>query len=242
MTAGTSSDAPAPTGSPDRVGGPASRGILAVLAALAVTGLLLLGAAAGAVAAREDTPPGDTSAAAGFVRDMSIHHGQAVETAMALHARTDDPRLRVVAADIALTQQAQIGRMQGWLADWGLAPTGTEPPMAWMAEAGGGPAGHALLPDGRMPGMATAADVATLSTLPVDAAEVRFLQLMTAHHLAGVEMGEAALALVEEPDVRALAGSMVSGQTGELGVLRAMLEERGATADGSAAGHTGTGR
>jgi uncharacterized protein (DUF305 family) len=217
-------------------GGGPGRVLLGVLAALAVTGLLLLGAAGGAVAARGDAPVGDTSAAAGFVRDMSVHHGQAVEMAMALHPRTDDPRLRALAADIALTQQAQIGHMQAWLADWGLSPTGTDPAMAWMGGTGGE---HALLPDGRMPGMATAEDVAGLSTLPVDAAEVRFLQLMTAHHLAGVEMGEAGLALVEEPDVRALAESIVSGQTSEIAVLRDMLAERGATADGSAAGHTG---
>ena len=217
-------------------GGRPGRAVLGVLAALAVTGLLLLGAAAGAVAARGDAPPGDTSAAAGFARDMSVHHGQAVEMAMALHPRTDDPQLRALTADIALTQQAQIGQMQAWLADWGLAPTGTERPMAWAAGSGGE---HVLLPGGRMPGMATSEDVAQLSTLAVDAAEVRFLQLMTAHHLAGVEMGEAGRALVEEPAARALAASIVSGQTSELQVLRDMLAERGATADGSAAGHSG---
>jgi uncharacterized protein (DUF305 family) len=228
-------DGAAVTGFPARGGGP-GRALLGVLAALAVAGLLLLGAAAGAVAARGDAPPADTSAAAGFARDMSVHHGQAVEMAMALHSRTDDPRLRALTADTALTQQAQIGRMQAWLEDWGLSPTGTDPAMAWMAQTGGD---HAPLSDGRMPGMATPEDVADLSTLPVDAAEVRFLQLMTAHHLAGVEMGEAGVALVEEPDVRALAESIVSGQTSELQVLRDMLAERGATADGSAAGHTG---
>jgi uncharacterized protein (DUF305 family) len=228
-------DGAAATGSPTAGGGP-GRPLLGVLAALAVTGLLLLGAAAVAVASRPDPPPGDTSAAAGFVRDMSVHHGQAVEMAMALHARTNDPPLRALTADIALTQQAQIGQMQAWLADWGLSPTGTDRAMAWTAPAGGG---HAPLPDGRMPGMATPENVADLSTLPVDAAEVRFLQLMTSHHLAGVDMGKAGLALVEEPEVRALAESIVSGQTGEVTVLRDMLAERGATADGSAAGHTG---
>ena len=91
--------------------------------------------------------------------------------------RTADPELKILATDIALGQQAQIGRMSGWLDEWGLSQTSTRTPMAWMradnllggadgtgASMGGMDMGGmgtgsggtmALLPDGRMPGMAT---------------------------------------------------------------------------------------
>lgn len=219
-------------------GGGPSRLLLAVTAVLAVVGLLFLGAAAGALSARRSAAdPGGTSAEAGFARDMSVHHGQAVEMAMALHPRTDDPQL--LTRDIALTQQAQIGRMQGWLAEWGLSPTGAEPPMTWMARAGGEHAAHASLVDGRMPGMATPQDVAALATLPADDAEVLFLQMMTAHHLTGVEMAEAGLTVLSEPDARTLAASIAAGQASEVEVLRDMLAARGAPAVAAGGAHAG---
>lgn len=34
--------------------------------------------------------------------------------------RARDTEIRVLATDIALTQQAQIGQVQGWLDVWGL--------------------------------------------------------------------------------------------------------------------------
>jgi uncharacterized protein (DUF305 family) len=75
-------------------------------------------------------PPADDSPAAGFAWDMMVHHAQAVEMAEIVRDRTDNPQIRTLATDIALTQQARIGQMQGWLAVWGLPPTGAEKPMA----------------------------------------------------------------------------------------------------------------
>lgn len=77
-------------------------------------------------------PPGEESAEAGFARDMSAHHAQAVEMAEIVRGRTESEEIGILAADISLTQQGQIGRMQGWLSVWGLSPTGSEPTMAWM--------------------------------------------------------------------------------------------------------------
>lgn len=87
---------------------------------------------------------------------MIIHHSQAVEMAEIVRDRTESEEMRILASDIALTQQAQIGQMQGWLAVWGVPATGNEPPMAWMGEP----------MDGPMPGMATPEEVDALSTVP----------------------------------------------------------------------------
>lgn len=55
------------------------------------------------------------SPAVGFARDMAAHHAQAVEMAVLVRDRTNDPTMRQLALDILLTQQAQIGQIRGWL-------------------------------------------------------------------------------------------------------------------------------
>jgi hypothetical protein len=57
--------------------------------------------------------PADGSAEAGFARDMSVHHAQAVEMAELLRDRTQSEEMRTLTADMALTQQGQIGQMEG---------------------------------------------------------------------------------------------------------------------------------
>src|SRR3712207_9201648 len=71
---------------------------------------------------------------------MSRHHLQGVEMANLVPERSTDPEVRQLAFDIAETQQNQVGRMQGWLALWGLPPTGGGT-MAWVG-SGGGANGH----------------------------------------------------------------------------------------------------
>lgn len=75
-----------------------------------------------------DHPPGDDSVDAGFARDMAVQHAQAVEMAIVVSQRTDDPIIRTIATDVALTQQAQIGTMTGWLDASGPSTTGDVPP------------------------------------------------------------------------------------------------------------------
>ena len=86
--------------------------------------------------------PSDTSPEAGFARDMSTHHAQAVAMAEAIRDRTEDPDLKLLATDIALGQQGQIGRMSGWLDEWGLSISSTNAPMAWITDDSGDDSGH----------------------------------------------------------------------------------------------------
>ncbi len=163
-------------------------------------------------------PPADASAEAGFLRDMSDHHAQAVEMALILHDRTVDAELQMVTIDIATTQQGQIGTMQGWLDLWDLLPTGDDPPMAWMDHP---------VTDGLMPGMATSEEIEQLRTLAVDQAEIRFLQLMIRHHQGGVEMAEALLARSDQDEVTTLARGIVASQQSEIDAMNTMLQARG---------------
>lgn len=165
----------------------------------------------------ENRAPGEGSAEAGFARDMAEHHAQAVRMAEIMLRRTENEEIRVLSTDILLTQQAQIGQMQGWLAVWGLPFTGQEPQMAWM--------GHPT--EGLMPGMATPEEINALETLPPDEADRQFLRLMIPHHEAAIPMSEAAIAQTDRPEVEQLAQAIAVSQEAEIQTMQAMLERMG---------------
>ncbi|WP_436526804.1 DUF305 domain-containing protein [Actinoplanes sp. HUAS TT8] len=208
----TSSDADTATGeAPTRT----RFGYAAV--ALLLAGIVL-GAAIGLVIPRFRTP-GTDSVEAGFLRDMSTHHAQAVEMAMIAHAGSDTPGIVTLAADIATTQQAQIGYMQAWLRDWDLDPTGDQPAMTWMPDAAGS------VVNGLMPGMATPEQLATLRKATGKELDVQFLTLMRAHHLGGIHMAQEAEDLSDNKNVDWIADSMVKAQQGEIQLIDDLLKQ-----------------
>jgi uncharacterized protein (DUF305 family) len=195
-----------------------SRSILNPLTLLLIASFaVLLGLLGYWLGQRQASGPGEGSADIGFARDMITHHAQAVDMATMLRDRTDDPEIRQLALDIMLTQQAQIGQMQGWLAAWNHPAASTDPAMAWMDMPVVGP----------MPGMAVPEELNRLRSMEGLDAEALFLQLMIPHHLGGVMMAEAALDRAEQPIVQALAQSIVDAQTSEIALMQAMLEKRG---------------
>lgn len=162
-------------------------------------------------------PPADDSAEAGFLQDMITHHAQAGEMSLIIRDRTSDENLRFLSTDIAMTQATQLGAMQGYLDIWDVPMTGEDPPMTWM--------GHPV--EGRMPGMAAAEEIQQLRNLPVDQAEVLFLQLMIRHHQGGVEMAEAVLERSDQDEVVFLADRIVVSQQSEIDAMNDMLVARG---------------
>jgi uncharacterized protein (DUF305 family) len=209
-------------------------GIAAVLLALviAVCAGLLVGSAMGG----PDSPATD-SVDAGFARDMQVHHSQAVEMAYLVTLGTEDAEVRQMAFDVMTTQQAQIGRMSGWLVGWGLPAYSSDPVMAWMTDSGGGHSGHDPDEDGEefvaedgalMPGMATDTELRQLRGLSGRAADVLFLQLMVDHHRGGVDMAEYAAENAADAEVRLFADHMAASQEAEIQAMNDMLVERGA--------------
>ncbi len=204
-------------------GGAASRSERTVPLWMTVT-LVALALVAGFLLGRPSYPL-DTGADAGFLRDMSAHHAQAVDMAMIIIDKTDDVELHTVATDMARTQQAQIGMMQGWLAAWGLTARSPEPPMTWMEghDHGGG---EGQVPE-TMPGLATDEQLVRLTDAEGEEAEVLFLELMIDHHLGGIEMAEAEVELGGEELVTTFARGMVEAQQSEVENMERMLELRG---------------
>ena len=117
--------------------------------------------------------------------------------------------------------------MEGWLALWGVPPSGGDP-MAWMS-ADSGHAGHAMTTDGLMPGMATEAELTELRGLSGTEFDVQFLRLMIRHHQGGREMAEYAAAHAREAVVANLARTIAETQTAETTTMTAMLVARGGT-------------
>ena len=231
-----SARSPESGGDPVGVTGAAQPGRRVRLAVAAVLTALLLVAASlviGRLSAPGDDSPLTSSVAAGFARDMQVHHNQAVDMAITVRDLTDDPEVRLLAYDIATSQSQQSGQMFGWLADWGLSQAPSEPSMTWLTRptlTGGSEhsdmteSAHA--PGSSMPGLAIAEQIAELKASTGVEAERIFLTLMIAHHRGGVEMAEAVLARSDNRVVVDLATSIVQAQTSEITVMQAMLAAR----------------
>ena len=204
-------------------GGRWSPPLVAVLAAIVGLCLLAAGGALAVITGVGSTrPPAESSADAGFARDMSAHHAQAVEMAQVVRDRGSDPALRLLAYDIETTQLSQIGQMRGWLQSWGLMPESDQPRMAWMSGHG-----QAMPADGRMPGMATTAELDRLKSLTGRQLDVYFLQLMIRHHRGGLEMAQEGAEHASLGYVRDLASKMAGSQQAEVVTMEQLLRERG---------------
>jgi uncharacterized protein (DUF305 family) len=192
--------------------------ILGVAAALIVA---LLGFTVGLAVGRPSYP-GEGSPDVGFARDMSTHHAQAVEMGMIAFQNATLPEVRTLGGDIAVTQEGQIGIMQGWLQTWGVPANTSAAPMSWM------PGGAAEVKDNLMPGMATRDEIAKLKAAKGKDVDILFLQYMLRHHLGGIHMVDGVLAGNPRPEVRELAETMKKNQSGEVVVMQNMLASLGA--------------
>jgi uncharacterized protein (DUF305 family) len=201
--------------------GPARRyGLLALVVAV-VAGLLL--GYAGGLLTPALTRPGESSPEAGFSRDMSSHHAQAVAMGLMAFRQGQDPEVRQIGGDIATGQQGEIGIMQTWLRSWKLDPTGDRPPMAWMSD------GAQSVKNGLMPGMATPQEMAKLKAAQGRDFDVLFLQMMIRHHIGGVHMIDGILEQGRDKDVLATAQIMKNTQQTDLTNLQAALKRLGGT-------------
>ena len=177
---------------------------------------LLIGSRAGS--------PRDDSAEAGFARDMATHHAQAVDMSFLVRDKSSDHDMRTLAADIIVTQSTQRGVFMGWVQQWGLPQASSRPRMAWMpGHAHQAPAAdRAVL----MHGMATDAELRSLTDASGVEAEIRFLQLMIRHHEGGIVMARALLALSDRRELVQVAKSIEEGQAAEIALMRNMLVAR----------------
>jgi uncharacterized protein (DUF305 family) len=153
----------------------------------------------------------------GFLQDMRVHHEQAVLMGIIYRNLPDTaPGLRTVARSIVTGQSLEVGRMIQLLRSFGESEVNeTDTAMVWMGMASG---------IDSMPGMATDDELDELGRLEGRAADELFVQLMTEHHLGGIDMAEYAVANAANDEVVLMAAAMASAQRGEIVEMADLLE------------------
>ena len=187
---------------------------------LAAVVLVVIGFAIGTFLPRGDDPTVHNEVDTGFLQDMRVHHEQAITMAIVYRgiASVDreplDPTLRTIALEIHMSQGVEVGRIVQLLRLFGEAETNESgQTMGWM--------GHPM-PLEEMPGLASDEDLDRLHAARGAEADKLFGTLMIAHHRGGVEMAQYAAENAANPEVRALAKSMVTGQSGEIAELESI--------------------
>lgn len=137
-----------------------------------------------------------------FIDNMIPHHQSAIEMARVELAKGRNPELRKIATDIVASQDGEITQMRAWRQAWFGSPDTPATPSMGMA--------------GMDPGRVAAAS-------DVDRA---FVDEMTPHHQGAVEMAREAQTASTRPEIRALAGAIITAQEREIAEfarLRAQL-------------------
>jgi uncharacterized protein (DUF305 family) len=199
----------------------------ALLAAVA-TALLLSSCTSPASDGRTDHEHGTESSAAAqpagfnaddvaFATNMIPHHQQAVQMSALVPARSTDPAVIKLAADIAAAQGPEIETMKVFLVQWsdGSGAGGQERSDSGN---GGGHGGH----DMAMHGMVDAATMKKLESLKGNEFDTLWLESMIGHHRGAVEMANAEIANGASADAKSLARQIVTAQEAEIKQMKQM--------------------
>lgn len=180
------------------------------IASLSVLGIILVGCSSDTSMDMGDV--GDTSgmsidaqdsnnmADIAFAQMMIPHHEQAVVMSQYALTNTENAQVLALAQEILDAQGPEIEQMNAILARF---------------DAGmGGHGGHT------MAGMLTEDELSSLQAARGAAFDELFLTGMIAHHVGAIEMADDVLAAGADPEVRALAETIVVGQQAEIEVMQ----------------------
>lgn len=183
------------------------------IASLSVVGIILVGCSSDTSMDMGDV--GDTSgmsidaqdsnnmADIAFAQMMIPHHEQAVVMSQYALTNTENAQVLALAQEILDAQGPEIEQMNAILARF---------------DAGmGGHGGHT------MAGMLTEDELTSLQAARGAAFDELFLTGMIAHHVGAIEMADDVLAAGADPEVRALAETIVAGQQAEIEVMQKLL-------------------
>jgi len=148
-----------------------------------------------------------------FMQDMIPHHHQALQMAVLVNDRTNNPEVIDIAGRINASQGDEIEFMQNWLRERGQKVT--EPT-----------AHDAMHTTHKMAGMASPEQMAELAELEGIAFDTLFLQLMIPHHEGAVKMVEELLELpgsAYDPVLFEFTSEITNGQTAEIERMNALL-------------------
>ncbi|MBL1075949.1 DUF305 domain-containing protein [Nocardia sp. 2] len=147
-----------------------------------------------------------------FLQMMYPHHAQAVEMAKLVPSRSQNQELIALAANIEAAQSPEMQQITTLLTAFGKqAPSATT-------------SGHSM--DGHaMDGMMTDQQMTELTAMSGTAFDKMWLQMMIEHHRGAVTMAQTELTSGVNPDSKAMAQAIVSGQQAEIDQMNRMLTQ-----------------
>ena len=172
----------------------------------------------GSSAAPSSASPSPNAQDISFVQEMIPHHQQAVVMADLALAQAASPAVKALATQIKAAQAPELLTMTGWLAAWGQptsAPSSSD--MAGMDHTG------MDMGDSTSMGMMSDKELADLGAASGTAFDRMWLTMMIAHHQGAVSMADQEIAQGSNPDVIALAQSIMTGQTAEIATMKELL-------------------
>ncbi|MCG5218440.1 DUF305 domain-containing protein [Streptosporangium sp. KLBMP 9127] len=147
--------------------------------------------------------PAANAADVRFMRDMVIHHRQALDLSLLAPSRAESGALKRLAARITDVQGLEISMMTTWLREQGQKV----------------PEHHAA--HGDMPGMATPEQIEALKAADGADFDRLYVKLMTAHHLGAITMATEVLTKGSHFRVLELAEDVSVSQAAEINRMRA---------------------
>lgn len=143
-----------------------------------------------------------------FTQMMLPHHQQAVEMSDILLAKKGlTPEMTTLLNNIKKAQGPEIVKMKGWLKSWGVPETAS----------GSAHTTHA------MSGMVSDANLKKLRSDNAKDASKLFLEQMIQHHEGAIDMANKEISGGKNPEVVALAKSVVANQKAEIDHMKKLL-------------------
>ena len=165
-----------------------------------------------------------------FMQHMIVHHAQAVEMVGLLQTRGAHPTVRRLGQRIALSQEAEMALMRGWLSDRGQP---LEMPGMGGGHAGmdhSAHAGHAMSPSDTpiMAGMLSPAQMQALAAADGPVFDRLFLEGMIRHHQGALDMVDSLMVhpgAAEDSMLSDFTTSVVADQSAEILRMQSLLSD-----------------
>ncbi|GAA3112554.1 DUF305 domain-containing protein [Streptosporangium carneum] len=164
-----------------------------------------------------------------FAQRMISHHRLAMIMSWMAETHTSNARIRALAERIRETQAPEIAQMSGWLESWGERAPTRGPCMMGPPDTRDDDGEHCYRgPDDMGPGMPRGphmtdrSEPESLDGASEGAFDRMFLDMMISHHTDAIDMATVERQDGLYPPARALAASVITGQTAEITEIRAL--------------------
>lgn len=175
------------------------------LLVLAVATVAACGGSSSSSNASNSSASAHNAADTAFASSMVRHHGECIQMADMILAKTSNADVKRIATDIKTAQSPEIDKMSSWLTSWNEpAPS---PSMSMSMT---------------MPGVMSAADMQRLGGATGVAADKLFLALMQEHFTRAVTMAQTELQDGRYPDAKVLARQIVRSQNQQIAAMKAL--------------------